>query len=90
MEVSTVDIHNEVSDLTTVDSGLYQHLVRLLGLSSRDRDISILVGYRQKIATLAVRDAWSQDSFIEDYVRRTDLDLYVVFGKLLRENPSAL
>jgi type II secretory ATPase GspE/PulE/Tfp pilus assembly ATPase PilB-like protein len=89
MEVSTVDIHNEVSDLTTVDSGLYQHLVRLLGLSSRDRDISILVGYRQKIATLAVRDAWSQDSFIEDYVRRTDLDLYVVFGKLLRENPSA-
>ena len=87
MGLSANNMRNDGCDLTAVDSVLYRHLVQLLGLK-RSPDLSLLLGHRQKMAKLAVRDVWSQNSFLEDYAQKLDLDLHVVFGKLLRENPS--
>jgi type II secretory ATPase GspE/PulE/Tfp pilus assembly ATPase PilB-like protein len=87
MGLSANNMRNGGCDLTAVDSVLYRHLVQLLGLK-RSPDLSLLLGHRQKMAKLAVRDVWSQNSFLEDYAQKLDLDLHVVFGKLLRENPS--
>jgi type II secretory ATPase GspE/PulE/Tfp pilus assembly ATPase PilB-like protein len=82
------NIRNSDCDLAPVDSVLCHHLAQMLGLSSTSPDFSLLVGHRQKSAKSAGRDVWSQNSFLEDYALKLDLDLHVVFGKLLRENPS--
>jgi type II secretory ATPase GspE/PulE/Tfp pilus assembly ATPase PilB-like protein len=74
--------------LAAVDSILCHHLAQMLGLSSTSPDFSLLVEHREKTAKLAVRDVWLQNSFLEDYALKLDLELHVVFGQLLRENPS--
>jgi hypothetical protein len=88
MEFSTNNIRNSEFDLAAVDSMLHHHLAQLLGLSARSPDFGLLLGYRQKMAKIGVPDVWSQNSFLEDYAQRMDLDLHVVFAKLLRDNPS--
>jgi type II secretory ATPase GspE/PulE/Tfp pilus assembly ATPase PilB-like protein len=40
------------------------------------------------MAKMAVPEAWAQSSFLEEYTRKMDLDLNLVFAKLLRENPT--
>jgi type II secretory ATPase GspE/PulE/Tfp pilus assembly ATPase PilB-like protein len=40
------------------------------------------------MAKLAAPEAWAQSSFLEEYAYKMDLDLNLVFAKLLRENPT--
>lgn len=88
MELSTNYISNGGSRLAALDSLLYQHLAQVLGLSSRSSDLSLLLSYSHKMSKIAVPEVWAQSSFPEEYARKMDLDLNLVFAKLLRENPS--
>jgi hypothetical protein len=81
-------IRNEGLTLDAVDLVLHQHLAQLLGLTSRNADFALLLGYCEKMAQIAVPDVWWQNSFLEEYAQQMDLDLNVVFAKLLRENPG--
>jgi type II secretory ATPase GspE/PulE/Tfp pilus assembly ATPase PilB-like protein len=88
MKLSTNCIRIEAPELDALDLVLHRHLARLLGLSSRSADFALLLGYCEKMAQIAVPDVWWQNSFLEEYAQQMDLDLNVVFAKLLRENPS--
>ena len=88
MELSTNCISSGSPRLTALDSLCYQHLAQLLGLDSRSSDFSLMLSYSHRMAKMAVPEVWAQNSFLEEYARKMDLDLNLVFAKLLRENPS--
>jgi type II secretory ATPase GspE/PulE/Tfp pilus assembly ATPase PilB-like protein len=88
MELPTDCIFNGGPDLEVLDSFLYRYLALLLGLGSGSPDLGIMLEYSQRTAQMAVLDVWSQNSFLEEYAQKMDLDLSLVLGKLLRENPS--
>jgi type II secretory ATPase GspE/PulE/Tfp pilus assembly ATPase PilB-like protein len=88
MKLPSNCIRNEGLTLDAVDLVLHQHLAQLLGLTSRSADFALLLGYRERAAQIAVPDIWWQNSFLEEYAQQMDLDLNVVFAKLLRENPG--
>ena len=88
MELPAECIFNGGPDLEALDSFLYRYLALLLGLGSGSPDLGLLLEYSQRMAQMAVPDVWSQNSFLEEYAQKMDLDLSLVLGKLLRENPS--
>src|SRR6516162_6965924 len=88
MELSTNCISSGSPRLTALDSLCYQHLAQLLGLNSRNSDFSVLLSYSRKMAKVAFPEAWAQCSFVQEYARKMDLDLNLVFAKLLRENAT--
>ena len=88
MELSTKHVSTGGSRLAALDSLLYQHLAQLLGLNSRSSDLSLLLGYSRKMTKMGVPEVWTQSSFLEEYARKMDLDLNLVFAKLLRENAT--
>ncbi len=88
MELPAKCIFNGGPDLEVLDSFLYRYLALLLGLGSGSPDLGLLLEYSQRMAQMAVPDVWSQNSFLEEYAQKMDLDLSLVLGKLLRENPS--
>jgi type II secretory ATPase GspE/PulE/Tfp pilus assembly ATPase PilB-like protein len=88
MKLPSNCIRNEGLTLDAVDLVLHQHLAQLLGLTTRSADFALLLGYCERAAQIAVPDIWWQNSFLEEYAQQMDLDLNVVFAKLLRENPG--
>src|SRR6516164_6918612 len=88
MELSTNCISSGSPRLAALDSLCYRHLAQLLGLDSRSSDSSLMLSYSHRMAKMAVPEVWAQNSFLEEYARKVDLDLNLVFAKLLRENPS--
>src|SRR6516165_3040933 len=88
MELSTKHVSTGGSRLAALDSLMYQHLAQLLGLNSRSSEFSLLLSYSRKMVKMAVPEVWTQSSFLEEYARKMDLDLNLVFAKLLRENAT--
>ena len=76
-------------ELLALDALLFRHLAHLLGLHAGSSDFGLLLSYSQRMANMAVADVWAQNSFLEEYAQKTDLDLNLVFAKLLRENTGA-
>jgi hypothetical protein len=88
MDLPIACTFNGDPDWQVLDSFLYRYVARLLGLGSGSADLGLLVGYSQRMAQIASPDVWLQNSFLEEYAQEMDLDLSLVLGKLLRENPS--
>jgi type II secretory ATPase GspE/PulE/Tfp pilus assembly ATPase PilB-like protein len=63
------------------------HLAKLLGLSESKSDLSIISDFFASENSLEPTARWQRESFLEWYAHKTDLDLNVLLGKVLRDNP---
>jgi type II secretory ATPase GspE/PulE/Tfp pilus assembly ATPase PilB-like protein len=63
------------------------HLARLLGLGDSENNLSIILDFFASENTLEPVPRWERESFIEWYAYKTDLDLNVLLGKMVRDTP---
>jgi hypothetical protein len=66
---------------------ILEHLAKLLGLSESRSDVSIISDFFASEISLEPIVRWQRESFLEWYAGKTDLDLNVLLGKMVRDHP---
>ncbi|MGA8476747.1 MAG: hypothetical protein WB696_02190, partial [Chthoniobacterales bacterium] len=66
---------------------ILDHLAKLLGFSESKTDLSIISDFFASENSLEPMLRWQRESFFEWYAGTTDLDLNVLLGKMVRDNP---
>jgi type II secretory ATPase GspE/PulE/Tfp pilus assembly ATPase PilB-like protein len=69
-----------------LDIVILYHLAGLLGLSEAKGDLSIIFDFFASQNSLELTAQWQQESFLEWYAHKTDLDLNILLSKLVRDN----
>src|ERR1700732_1093674 len=66
---------------------IHYYLAKLLGLTDAKNGFSIIFNFFSSETNLEPMARWQRESFLEWYARKTDLDLNVLLGKIVRDNP---
>ena len=66
---------------------ILDHLAKLLGFSESKTGLSIISDFFASENSLEPTLRWQRESFFEWYAGTTDLDLNVLLGKMVRDNP---
>jgi type IV pilus assembly protein PilB len=66
---------------------IHCYLAKLLGLTDAKNGFSIIFNFFSSETNLEAMARWQRESFLEWYARKTDLDLNVLLGKIVRDNP---
>lgn len=66
---------------------ILDHLAKLLGFSESKTHLSIISDFFASENSLEPMLRWQRESFFEWYAGTTDLDLNVLLGKMVRDNP---
>jgi type IV pilus assembly protein PilB len=66
---------------------IHYHLGKLLGLGEAKNDLSLMFDFFASETSLEPTALWQQESFLEWYAHKTDLDLNVLLSKMVRDNP---
>jgi type II secretory ATPase GspE/PulE/Tfp pilus assembly ATPase PilB-like protein len=65
---------------------ILDHLAKLLGLRESRSDVSIISDFLASVNSLEPIVRWQRESCLEWYAAKTDLDLNVLLGKMVRDN----
>jgi type II secretory ATPase GspE/PulE/Tfp pilus assembly ATPase PilB-like protein len=65
---------------------ILDHLAKLLGLRESRSDVSIISDFLASVNSLEPIVLWQRESCLEWYAAKTDLDLNVLLGKMVRDN----
>jgi type II secretory ATPase GspE/PulE/Tfp pilus assembly ATPase PilB-like protein len=65
---------------------ILDHLAKLLGLRESWRDVSIVSDFFAAENSLEPLVRWQRESFLERYAAKTDLNLNVLLGKMVRDS----
>jgi type II secretory ATPase GspE/PulE/Tfp pilus assembly ATPase PilB-like protein len=66
---------------------ILDHLAKLLGLRESRSDVSVIFDFFASENGLEPIVRWQQESFLEWYAAKTDLDLNVLLAKMVRDSP---